>query len=657
MSDQKMKEKLNNAVARNVPDVLDNILKQCDTKKGDVCMTEKKKMKPIYKIATAMAAMLVLVVSIVGATQLTGLNEVETVIALDVNPSIEIEVNARGQVVDVKALNEDAEVVVGDMEFHNVDLEVAVNAIIGSMLKNGYLSVDQNSILVSVHSGDPAKAEELKQNISTDITAILNGSDIEASVIVQEYEKDEELDKIAEENCISHAKAKLISRIIAAGLTDAEGYEYTYDRLATLTVNELRVLLESKKVELEDVQSSGTASETTYLGKEKALEIVYADAAVVVENVVDVEVDMDYEDGIMIYEIELYADGYEYEYALNAITGEILKSEKSEEPEEETQEPSVEPTPGEGETTSPGEGEVQVPGNNTDKEENKDKTSRIGRGNAKKIAMNHAGFTRDKLHDLECDFDEEDGVYVYKVEFEVDGVEYTYIIDVYSGEILHIETETEEDDDKKPNGNENQNNKPGNNKPGEGQQSGEVTATIDQQKALEIAFADAGVSESDVTDVHCKTDAHKGVLRYEIEFKANNVKYEYKINGLTGEILGVEKETEDDDEGRKPNGNENQSNKPEIIISKEQAVKKALADASVAKKDIRNLKCELDEENGVYTYKVEFKTNNGEYEYKIDAVTGEILDVEKDIDDDDIDEEEDDEEDDEDDEEDEDDED
>ena len=163
MSDQKLKEKLNSAVARNVPDALDNILEQCDTKKGEARMTEKKRMKPIYKIATTIAAMLVLVVSIVGAIQFTGLNEVETVIAFDVNPSIEIELNSRGQVIEVRALNEDAKIVIGDMKFRNVDLEVAVNAIIGSMLKNGYLSTDQNSILVSVRSCNPEKAEELKE--------------------------------------------------------------------------------------------------------------------------------------------------------------------------------------------------------------------------------------------------------------------------------------------------------------------------------------------------------------------------------------------------------------------------------------------------------------------------------------------------------------
>jgi len=573
MSERRVKEKLYSAVEHNVPDVLDNILAQCDTRKGDGVMTEKKRKNPIFKIATAMAAMLVLVVGIIGASQITGLNDVETVIAFDVNPSIEIEVYSRGQVIDVKALNEDAQIVVGTMKFRNVDLEVAVNAIIGSMLKNGYLSVDQNSILVSVHSRNSEKAAALKETISTDITAILDGSNIEASVIVQEYERNEEVDKIAKENKISHGKAKLIARIIKAGLTDAEGYEYTYERLAALTVNELRVLWNSKDVELDDVQSSGTASETKYLGKAKALELAYAHAAVVVENVVDAEVDMDYEDGIMVYEIEFYADGYEYEYKLNAITGEILVSEKSEEPEEDdgAQIPDEEVTPEEGqnpdEETTPDEvkpGEQESPDKTPGKEDNKDHPSRIGRGNAKKIAMNHAGFTRDKLRDLECDFDEEDGKYVYKVEFEVDGVEYTYVIDVNSGEILHIETETEEDDDddnRKPGNNNSGNEKPGQGqkpdagqRPGAGQNKDEEQRPVDKpqiiqkEKVLAMVLKDANVTMKEVKDLKCELEEEDGAYCYEIEFEVKNVEYEYKVDALTGEILEVNKETEDADE-------------------------------------------------------------------------------------------------------------
>lgn len=58
----------------------------------------------------------------------------------------------------VNALNEDGRIVLGDMNFSGSSLDVTVNALVGSMLRNGYLSELANSILVSVDNGDPAKA-------------------------------------------------------------------------------------------------------------------------------------------------------------------------------------------------------------------------------------------------------------------------------------------------------------------------------------------------------------------------------------------------------------------------------------------------------------------------------------------------------------------
>lgn len=39
-------------------------------------------------------------------------------------------------------------------------------------------------------------------------------------------------------------------------------------------------------------------------------------------------IEMDYEDGKMVYDIEFLAGGYEYEYDIDAATGAVLKAEK-----------------------------------------------------------------------------------------------------------------------------------------------------------------------------------------------------------------------------------------------------------------------------------------------------------------------------------------
>ena len=72
-------------------------------------------------------------------------HRVDSVIGIDVNPSIELSVNRNEKVLQANPLNEDAETILDDMNLKNVDLDIAVNALIGSMVRNGYLSELDNS--------------------------------------------------------------------------------------------------------------------------------------------------------------------------------------------------------------------------------------------------------------------------------------------------------------------------------------------------------------------------------------------------------------------------------------------------------------------------------------------------------------------------------
>ena len=85
---------------------------------------------------------------------------------LDVNPSLSLSVDAEEKVLSAEALNEDAEKVLGSMELKDTSLEVAVNAIIGSMLQKGYLGDLQNAILVSVENDDATRGEALQKKVA-----------------------------------------------------------------------------------------------------------------------------------------------------------------------------------------------------------------------------------------------------------------------------------------------------------------------------------------------------------------------------------------------------------------------------------------------------------------------------------------------------------
>ena len=120
-------------------------------------------------------------------------------ISLDVNPSIEIRVNKYEKVLETLALNDDAEVVLGDMDFKGSSFsDVAINALIGSMLQNGYLDRSwRNSILISVDNQDPALSTALQEKLSQEVNALLQTNSFTGSVLSQTVSDDDELKTLA----------------------------------------------------------------------------------------------------------------------------------------------------------------------------------------------------------------------------------------------------------------------------------------------------------------------------------------------------------------------------------------------------------------------------------------------------------------------------
>lgn len=70
-----------------------------------------------------------------------------------------------------------------------------------------------------------------------------------------------------------------------------------------------------------------TGCGSNYIGKDKALEIALGDASLTQEDVRDVEVELDREVvGATAYEVSFENGFDDYEYVINAETGEIIKS-------------------------------------------------------------------------------------------------------------------------------------------------------------------------------------------------------------------------------------------------------------------------------------------------------------------------------------------
>ena len=226
------------------------------------------------------------------------------------------------------------------------------------------------------------------------------------------------------------------------------------------------------------------------LSESDALSLALADAGVAEDAATLVETTLDSEDGLRLYEICFFTEAVEYEYDLDAVTGEVcgLKVEYFEESE-------------------------SLP-------ERKAEGQALTRSEARDLALDNAGVSAEQATFTKSKLDYEDGVLVYEIEFVTDQSAYEYEIDAATGEILERSVET--------------------------RASGASGAkSIDLSEAKRIALRHAGLTEGEVTFSEAKREKDDGEDKFEIEFRKGNIEYEYEIDAATGSILEYGRERDD----------------------------------------------------------------------------------------------------------------
>ena len=403
MTNEKMEQRLASAVEKTAPNDVNGVLSRCDERKGTVIpMTTKKTTKKRW--TTLAAACLALVLLGGGGIFYQQAHAVASVVSLDVNPSIELKVSKSEKVLVCTPLNEDAKAILADMgggaDLKGAKLDVAVNAIVGSLVRNGYLNSISSAIMISVEDNDTARAEKLQRELTNTVDGVLQTSEAKASVLTQTLTQDAGLTQQARENSISTGKAALVNRVLA--LNPA----LEFDALAKLSVEELKDLAEA-------------GAPAMLIGTDKAMDIAAAafgkaSTAKMAYSAVDPELD----ESPAHYEVEIKSQtGEEFEYKVDAYTGAILESKR--EAADGTEVPVVQPS---------------KPAASGD----------IGYAKAKSVALNHAGVSEGKAYDMEIELDDEDGTLVYEVEFKSGNMEYSYEINAATGAILKHEAELDD---------------------------------------------------------------------------------------------------------------------------------------------------------------------------------------------------------------------
>lgn len=195
---------------------------------------------------------------------------VDSIIGIDVNPSVELSINQRSQILSAEALNEDAKEILSDMDLKGVDLNVAVNAVIGSMVTHGYLDDTENAILVTVNNDSMSKASKLRSSVVGDIETTLKEHQVQAVVYDQQATpEDDEVSELAKEYGISYGKAYFLKELITQNknlsMEDMERFStMTMEEIAE-QINQESLALGEKAEQAQETDRTATAptEETT----------------------------------------------------------------------------------------------------------------------------------------------------------------------------------------------------------------------------------------------------------------------------------------------------------------------------------------------------------------------------------------------------------
>ena len=408
MTNEKMEQRLAAAIEKTAPNDVDGVLSRCEERKGTVIpMTTKKTTK--RKWTSLIAACLAVMLLGGGGVFYQRANAVASVVSLDVNPSIELKVNRSEKVLVCTPLNEDAKAILADMsngaDLKGAKLDVAVNAIVGSLVRNGYLDSISSAIMISVEDKDTARAEKLQRELTSTVDGVLQTSAAKAAVLTQTLTQDAGREQQARENNISTGKAALVNHVLA--LNSA----LKFDELAKLSVEELKDLAEAGAPAMPIGMDAARTAAEEYAGT-TALDSVTA------------EVDSELDESLAHYEVELHTAWGEFEYLVDAYTGKVLSGQKDL--------LTTASTPNE--TTKPSDQKPDPSGT----------AQNIGYAKAKSIALNHAGVSENEVYDMDIELDNEDGILVYEVEFKSGNMEYDYEINAATGAILKHESELED---------------------------------------------------------------------------------------------------------------------------------------------------------------------------------------------------------------------
>lgn len=307
-------------------DYLNNIKAKCSMiEQIEPVDNKKPSFINLKRIILASSMAILLFVGIAIGAFLPNISRYSNVsVFLDVNPSVEIQLDNKDRVYDCIANNSDAEIILSDMNLEGVELNTAVNAIVGSMYVNGYLTDEANSILVGVNNND----NDLVANVTNEINDIFKkNNSINCSIVGHSFKMDKDMKNKAKEWGISVSKMHLVDEIIKH---NDRFSDQDFDVLSNMSIKELNLMYSNNAQNMPNKDDVILGKPQGFINRDDALDIVLNTLKINRSNINNLTILEDYNrDNYgpkrMLYLVMFTYNNSECSYLVDCITGEVLQ--------------------------------------------------------------------------------------------------------------------------------------------------------------------------------------------------------------------------------------------------------------------------------------------------------------------------------------------
>lgn len=251
------------------------------------------------------------------------------------------------------------------------------------------------------------------------------------------------------------------------------------------------------KREAEESAFSANKSDKTetnkvgYIGVDAAKAAALKKASLSSSQVRFKEAKLDFDGGTAHYDIEFTSGSCEYEFEIDAVTGDTVKYQKEYDNDKASSAPKASAENG------------------------------ITLNEAKAIALKKVSLSASQVKFTKAISDTDDGILYYDIEFISGNYEYEFEIRAKDGKITDFDKEKAEV-------------KASASKPSK-------SKYITSQKAQSIALSHAKLKAEQVKGLKAEFEKENGLAVFEVEFEYGKYEYEYKINAENGKIILAEK--------------------------------------------------------------------------------------------------------------------